>query len=64
VGDAALLVPAGDPAALRAAIGRLLGDPDERARLATESERRGRLLPGTPEAVTAVLAAYPKSDME
>jgi glycosyltransferase involved in cell wall biosynthesis len=35
----ALLVPTKDPAAIAAAIDRLLGDPDLRARLATEARR-------------------------
>jgi glycosyltransferase involved in cell wall biosynthesis len=58
VGDAALLVPAENAAALRAAIGRLLGDPGERARLAEASALRGRGLPAEPEAVAAVLRTY------
>ncbi len=58
VGDAALLVPAGDAAALRGAVRRLLADPALAARLAQASARRGEALPGENEAVDAALRAY------
>ncbi|WP_055483680.1 glycosyltransferase [Sphaerimonospora mesophila] len=58
VRDAAVLVPVGDPAALREAIAGLLGDPGSAARLARASARRGRELPGEAEALHSVLEAY------
>jgi glycosyltransferase involved in cell wall biosynthesis len=58
VRDAALLVPPQDPGALTREIGRLLGDPALAARLAEASARRGRELPGEPEAIGSVLDAY------
>ena len=52
-----LLVPPGDPAALRGAIERLLGDADLRGRLgAAARERAERFLLG--EATAATIAAY------
>lgn len=39
-GESGLLVPAYDPAALAAALARLLGDPEQRARLAAGGRRR------------------------
>lgn len=39
-----LLVPPGDPAALAAAVGRLLGDPEERRRLGAAASRRATSL--------------------
>ncbi len=41
-GETAMLVPAGDPAALRAAIEALLADPERRRRLAAAAFARGR----------------------
>lgn len=58
VGDAALLVPAGDAAALRDAIRRLLAEPGLAARLAAAAAKRGAELPGEREAVAAVLRGY------
>ncbi|WP_433500942.1 glycosyltransferase [Sphaerimonospora sp. CA-214678] len=58
VRDAAVLVPVGDPVALRTAIAGLLGDPGSAARLARASARRGRELPGEAEALRSVLEAY------
>lgn len=58
VGDAALLVPPEDPAALRDAVRGLLGDPGLAARLAEAAARRGAALPGEREAVDAVLRVY------
>ena len=58
VGEAAILVPPGDPAALRREIGRLLGDPALAARLAAAAAARGAALPGEDEAVESVLACY------
>ncbi|GLW08371.1 glycosyl transferase [Microtetraspora sp. NBRC 13810] len=59
VGDAGLLVPYGDAAGMRAAIGRVLGDPELAGNLERAATRRGSELPGEEEAVTAALAAYP-----
>jgi len=58
VGDAALLVPAGDAAALRDAIRRLLAEPGLAARLAAAAAKRGAQRPGEREAVAAVLRGY------
>ncbi len=58
VGDAAVLVPVGDAAGLRAAIAGLLADSAARAELAAASARRGATLPGPAEAVAAALEAY------
>ncbi|MEV5410517.1 glycosyltransferase family 4 protein [Thermopolyspora sp. NPDC052614] len=58
VGDAALLVPAEDAAALRDGVRRLLADSALAARLAQASARRGGALPGENEAVEAALRAY------
>jgi glycosyltransferase involved in cell wall biosynthesis len=44
-GEAAVLVPYGDPAALAAAVGRLAGDAAERARLRVAALARARELP-------------------
>ncbi len=54
-GETGLLVPAGDPAALAAAIGRLIGDPALRA-----PARRRRPGPGPP-AISASAPASPSS---
>jgi len=40
IGDAGLVVPEGDAAALHHALERLMGSPDERARLAAEGRKR------------------------
>jgi glycosyltransferase involved in cell wall biosynthesis len=53
VGDAGVLVPPRDPAALAAAIERLLGDADERSRLAAAARERVR-----PHAIEAVAEQF------
>ncbi|WP_433224842.1 glycosyltransferase [Microtetraspora malaysiensis] len=58
VGDAAVLVPAGDAAAMRAEVDRLLGDPRLLAALAERSARRGRELPDEADALASALRAY------
>ncbi|GGK84309.1 glycosyl transferase [Sphaerisporangium melleum] len=56
VGDAALLVPPGDAAALRAQIAGLLGDPGLAGRLSAAAAARP--LPGEQDALSAAVAAY------
>lgn len=58
VGDAAVLVPPGDPTALAAAVGGLLADPARRAELATAGRAQARTWPGEPDTVAQVLAIY------
>jgi glycosyltransferase involved in cell wall biosynthesis len=58
VGDAAVLVPSGDAAALSEAIGGVLGDHEAAERLAAASARRGEGLPDEDDAVRAVLDTY------
>ncbi|GII51628.1 glycosyl transferase [Planotetraspora thailandica] len=58
VGEAAVLVPPGDAAALSEAIGRVLGDPEEARRLGAASARCGAGLPDEDDAVRAVLDVY------
>ena len=53
-----LLVPPGDPAALRAAIGRLLTDATLRARLGAAARERAGERFSWVEATAATLAAY------
>jgi glycosyltransferase involved in cell wall biosynthesis len=57
-GDAALLVPGGDAAALAAALGRLLTDPAERLRLAAAARSRATALPTERDALEAALEVY------
>ncbi|MEU4831705.1 glycosyltransferase family 4 protein [Streptosporangium sp. NPDC023615] len=57
-GEAGLLVPYGDVAAMRDAVTELLADDGRARELADAAARRGRALPGEAEALTAVLAAY------
>ncbi|MEV4104665.1 glycosyltransferase [Nonomuraea sp. NPDC049649] len=61
VGDAGILVPYGDPAALRSAVQKLIYDPAEAARWAEAAARRGAELPGEDDAVRAALDAYTRS---
>ena len=56
--DAALLVPAGDPGRLAAAVRSVLTDPALAARLAKAAADRGHALPGEDDAVAAALAEY------
>ncbi len=58
VGEAGLLVPYGDVAAMREAVGRVLTDDDLAAALGEAAARRGRELPGEEAALQAVLAVY------
>jgi len=57
-GDAVLLVPAADPAALAAAVLRVLDDPELAASLGAAAAARAAALPGETDAVAAVLALY------
>ena len=56
--DAAVLVPPGDPAALAAAILRVLDDPGLAASLTAAAQARAAALPSEDDAVAAVLALY------
>ncbi|MFF3439429.1 glycosyltransferase family 4 protein [Streptosporangium sp. NPDC002721] len=58
VGEAGLLVPYGDVAAMRDAVARVLADEGFAGELAGAAARRGRGLPGEREALEAVLAVY------
>ncbi|GAA0443069.1 glycosyl transferase [Acrocarpospora corrugata] len=58
VGDAALLVPPGDGAAIRDAVGRILGEPGLAGKLRAAAAERGRNLPTEADAVQAVLRVY------
>jgi glycosyltransferase involved in cell wall biosynthesis len=58
VGDAAVLVSPGDPAALAAAVAAILTDPSLAARLRAAASRRAGDLPTVDDAVTAAVAAY------
>lgn len=58
VGEAGLLVPYGDVAAMRDAVARVLADDDLARELAVAAARRGRALPGEAQALEAVLAIY------
>jgi glycosyltransferase involved in cell wall biosynthesis len=57
-GDAAVLVPPGDPAALAAALAGLLADPAQIAALRQRARRRGENLPTAEDALRAVLIVY------
>ncbi|MEV0970451.1 glycosyltransferase family 4 protein [Microtetraspora glauca] len=64
VGDAAVLVPEGNAAAMRGELDRLLGDQGLRKALAEASAVRGRELPGEAEALRSVLRAYAGTDVD
>lgn len=57
-GETGLLVPPGDPAALRAAIDRLLADPELRQRLGTAARLRIEELCGWDRVIDRILEAY------
>jgi glycosyltransferase involved in cell wall biosynthesis len=57
LGDAGLLVPAGDPRALAAALRRWLTEPDLRVAQRVAAATRRATLPGWPDTVTRVAAA-------
>jgi glycosyltransferase involved in cell wall biosynthesis len=61
VGDAGVLVPYGDAAALRSAVQKMIADPEEAARWARAAARRGAELPGEQDAVRSALEAYTRS---
>jgi glycosyltransferase involved in cell wall biosynthesis len=56
--DGALLIPPGDPAALAAAVTRLLEDPEAAARLAAAARGRSAVLPTETAAVDQALLLY------
>ncbi|WP_405803141.1 glycosyltransferase family 4 protein [Streptomyces sp. NBC_01187] len=58
VGDAAVLVPYGDPDSLASAVVRLLGDPAHRAALAAAGRARAATWPTEDDTVTQVLSVY------
>ncbi|MEU9168060.1 glycosyltransferase family 4 protein [Streptomyces sp. NPDC048420] len=58
VGDAAELVPYGDPEALAAAVVRLLGDPERRELLKERGVRQAATWPTEDETVAQVLSVY------
>ena len=57
-GEGGLLVPARDPAALAAALGRLLADPVERARSGRRARQRAEQQFGVEQVIAATLAIY------
>jgi glycosyltransferase involved in cell wall biosynthesis len=62
VGEAAVLVPPGDPAALARAVAALADDPAERSRLAAAGRRQAATWPTEDDVVDALLAAYADLD--
>ncbi|MQA94083.1 MAG: glycosyltransferase [Streptosporangiales bacterium] len=58
VGDAAVLVPPGDPPALAEAVTELLTDPERPGELAAAARRRAVTLPSDADAVEQVLGHY------
>jgi glycosyltransferase involved in cell wall biosynthesis len=58
VGDAAELVPYGDPEALAATVVRLLADPERREELAAAGQRQAASWPTEDETVAQVLSVY------
>lgn len=58
MGEAGVLVPFGDVAAMRSAVQEIVNDPERAQSLARASARRGAELPTAGDAVAAVLHAY------
>lgn len=58
VGDAAVLVPYGDPGALAGAVAGLLDDPDRRAALALAGRAQAATWPSEDDTVAQVLSVY------
>jgi glycosyltransferase involved in cell wall biosynthesis len=58
VGDAAALVPSGDPAALAAAVREVLTDPARRAALVDAAHQQSRTWPDEADTVAQVLSTY------
>lgn len=58
VGDAAILVPPGDPHEIAIAVQRLAQYPDDRARFAARGRERARTLPDAEQCLTQVRALY------
>ncbi|MFI6315888.1 glycosyltransferase [Nonomuraea sp. NPDC050556] len=58
VGEAGVLVPFGDVAAMRSAVQEIISDPERAESLARASARRGAELPTADDAVVAALYAY------
>lgn len=58
VGDAAVLVPYGDPGALAGAVAGLLHDPDRRAALALAGRAQAATWPSEDDTVAQVLSVY------
>ncbi|MFF4323987.1 glycosyltransferase family 4 protein [Streptomyces sp. NPDC001568] len=58
VGDAAVLVPYGDPGALAGAVAALLGDPGRRAGLAEAGRAQAATWPSEDDTVAQVLSVY------
>jgi glycosyltransferase involved in cell wall biosynthesis len=58
VGDAAILVPPGDPHEIAIAVQRLAQYPDDRARLAARGRERARALPDVEQCLTQLRELY------
>lgn len=58
VGDAAELIPYGDPVALAETVARLLGDPERRGELAAAGRVQAGMWPTEDETVAQVLSVY------
>ncbi|MFB7618986.1 glycosyltransferase, partial [Kitasatospora sp. NPDC056181] len=58
VGDAAVLVPSGDAAAIGRAVGGLLADPARRERLVAAGRQQAETWPDEAATVAQVLSTY------